>query len=94
MTKKFKKKPGFFFRLHKYITEERLRNKLYRRLGIFCFDDFNLYADDVMNVLEAFELFTKRTAKFSTIVASRLDINDLNEEIEKMNELPTQKKTS
>jgi len=53
---------------------DRLRNKLYRWLGLVPRDDFIQVNNDVFNVLESFERFTKASNMFCNIVAERLGI--------------------
>ena len=38
--------------------KDKLRNKFFRWVGVVPYDDFEWYADEIMNVLEAFERFT------------------------------------
>lgn len=55
-------------------NKDRLRNKLFRLIGVTPIDDFEYNADDVMRVLESFEKFSKHSALFSGVVAQKLGI--------------------
>jgi hypothetical protein len=66
--------------------KDRYRNRFFRLIGVLPYDDFNYYADDVLAVLENFEGFTRRTAKFATIVAGKLKIKNWKDEIKKLKE--------
>jgi len=54
--------------------QDRLRNKLYRFLGICCRDDFLWYTSDAMKVMESFEHYTKVNTGFNNIIAAQLGI--------------------
>ena len=51
-----------------------MKNRFFRWIGVMPYDDFDYYADDVMNVLEAFERFTMVTRSFNEMVANKLGI--------------------
>jgi len=66
--------------------KDRIRNRFFRWVGLLPIDDFDWYADDVMKALETFETFTQRTALFASIVAKKLDIKNVGDEMDKMKE--------
>lgn len=54
--------------------KDRLRNKLFRWLGIVPKDDFLGYVDSVHKVLSAYERFSKSTSLFCNVVAEKMGI--------------------
>jgi hypothetical protein len=52
----------------------RLRNRIIRKLGGVPMDDFELFISDVMKVLEAYERFSKDMGIFYDAVSKKLGI--------------------
>jgi len=59
---------------HKYGRPDRLRNKLFRLIGIAPRDDFSWYTNDAMKVMESFEHYTKLNTGFNNMVAKQLGL--------------------
>lgn len=53
---------------------DRLRNRLFRWLGVVPSDDFLDYVESVHTVLSAYERFCKSTSLFCNVVAEKLGI--------------------
>jgi len=58
--------------------EDRLRNRLFRWIGVMPLDDFDWYANDVMGVLESFEKFTFSSSRFNAVVSKKLGLGEFN----------------
>jgi hypothetical protein len=72
---------------------DRLRNRLFRWIGVTPVDDFedtldafDAYVADVWKVLESFEVFTRKTATFAGVVADKLNIKNIADEIRDLEE--------
>ena len=63
--------------------KDRLRNRVFRAVGVLPLDDFDLYANDVFHVLETLDVFTKRTSNFAKVVAKKLNIDEEEKKDEK-----------
>ena len=74
-------------------NKDRLRNKVFRFIGVTPMDDFEYNADDVICVLGSLEKFSKHSALFSGVVAQKLGIKfDGYKDISKEEDLKDEKR--
>ena len=66
----------------------RLRNRFFRWLGLLPTDDFVEYADDVFEVLDAIEKFTKRSTMVTNEICKEIGVVFLNGQMYKIGAIP------
>jgi len=58
------------------LGKDRLRNKLFRKMGAVPMDDYNVYCKDIFDILQTFEKFSLQMKIFHNKVNDRLNLND------------------